>query len=433
MLVYSPDITARLQYSCQFIGMELTGIAFRLTNDRKEFAAYMNGRINYSTEKVVDDEIWISPAGLLSEEGIKQQHIECFDNNGVTAFFKTPGDLGFDLFSAIFYLLSRYEEYLPHQKDSYGRYAHENSLAFKEGFLNRPLVNQWVQLLKERISEKFPAFQFSSSTFHFLPTYDIDEAYAYKGKTSFRTAGGIVNFFLKGQWKEIGQRLRVLRNTAKDPYDAYPTMDAWHTEYKIQPVYFFLVPENRSRYDKNISPHHEEFKVIIQQHAARYKTGLHPSWQSGDEPSLLKKEKQLLESISGKEVTLSRQHYIRFTLPQTFRLLMEAGIKEDYSMGYGSINGFRASVASPFYWYDLEQEMTTDLLLFPFCYMEANSFFEQKQTATEALQEMRYYYQQVKAVNGLLITIWHNTFLGTSSLHAGWKESYETFIREINT
>ena len=97
-------------------------------------------------------------------------------------------------------------------------------------------------------------------------------------------------------------------------------------------------------------------------------------------------------------------------------------------MGYGSINGFRASVASPFYWYDLEKGEQTPLLLFPFCYMEANSFYEQHFSPQQALEELYHYYNVVKAVNGTFIMIWHNHFLGTDRLYAGWREVYEQFI-----
>ena len=152
---------------------------------------------------------------------------------------------------------------------------------------------------------------------------------------------------------------------------------------------------------------------LIKQHAEKYSIGIHPSWASGDDDSLLEKEIKTLESATGKKITASRQHYIRFTLPHTFRRLIAAGITDDYSMGYGSINGFRASVASSFYWYDLEKEKQTDLLLLPFCFMEANSFFEQKYLPQRAYEEMMHYYNVVKAVNGTLITIWHNNFLGT--------------------
>ena len=101
-------------------------------------------------------------------------------------------------------------------------------------------------------------------------------------------------------------------------------------------------------------------------------------------------------------------------------------------MGYGSINGFRASVASPFFWYDLEKEQRTNLLIHPFCFMEANSFFEQKFTPQQALEEMRHYLKVVKAVNGTLISIWHNTFLGTDKKFKGWRDLYAQFLNEVS-
>ncbi|HRO69667.1 MAG TPA: hypothetical protein PK951_04780, partial [Chitinophagaceae bacterium] len=165
-------------------------------------------------------------------------------------------------------------------------------------------------------------------------------------------------------------------------------------------------------------------------HFIRYPIGLHPSWRSGDEYELLKKEIETLSRITGSGCLSSRQHYIRVDLPDTYRRLLDAGIRYDFSMGYGGINGFRASVTTPFYWYDLQEEKQTDLMLFPFCYMEANSFYEQKFTAQQALEEMREYRKVVKSVGGMLITIWHNHFLGSEKVAGEWKQVYEEFIRE---
>src|SRR5690606_1402201 len=98
---------------------------------------------------------------------------------------------------------------------------------------------------------------------------------------------------------------------------------------------------------------------------------------------------KLLETATGSSIKASRQHYIRLRIPETYRQLRKAGIAFDFSMGYGSLNGFRASAALPFYWYDLEKEEPTDLLIFPFCFMEANSYFEQSQNVDQAFEELR--------------------------------------------
>ena len=170
---------------------------------------------------------------------------------------------------------------------------------------------------------------------------------------------------------------------------------------------------------------------LIREHSDRYSIGIHPSWQSGDDPEKLKLEILRLGHIAGKQISCSRQHFIRFTLPQTYRQLIDVGIGLDFSMGYGSINGFRASVASTFFWYDLGKEEQTKLVLYPFCFMEANSFYEQKFTASEAYNELMRYYFICNEVNGQLITIWHNNFLGTDPQFAGWSDIYERFIDTV--
>jgi hypothetical protein len=433
VLIYTPTINTRVQYIADFFGKEITGKPFELTTDQKYYSETDTIKINYSPERILPKEFWLKPHTLLFENSITEQSVQCFEVNGQKTFFKTVGDFPFDIFAASFYLLSRYEEYLPHQKDMYGRYAHENSLAFKENFLNQPLINYWLKDFKESLTGKYPAggFQHAASRFTFLPTYDIDIAWSYKHKGWWRNFGGLVNSLLKGDWQQFKERSNVIRGKQKDPFDSYGWLNQLHDKHKLKPYYFFLVAGKKGKYDKNISPKQKALQELVRDHLIRYPVGIHPSWRSGDEHSLLAEEINILKSITGNKILSSRQHYIRFTIGETFRRLIENGIQFDFSMGYGSINGFRASVASPFYWYDLEKEKPTSLILFPFCYMEANSFYEQKFSAQQALDEMRHYYKAVKSVNGTFIMIWHNQFLGTDKLYEGWKEVYEEFIKEV--
>lgn len=430
MILYSDIITSRLQYISDFIGKEITGAPIQLTTDIDFFKNYENPKINYSHQPIATDEFFLKPHSLLSGKTIAQQHIDCYVVNGVKFFFKTEGDWHFDIFAASFYLLSRYEEYLPHPKDAYGRYAHENALAFKENFLHEPLINTWMKVFSEKLKQKFPSFSFFTSSFSLQLTYDIDEAYSYKYKGRIRTAGGMAKHLLKGRGKLLKQRFDVLRKKTEDPYDSYDWMNTLHEEYHLQPKYFFHVGSRNGPFDKNILPSHPAMKRLIQQHAAKYEVGIHPSWRSGDDEHLLQEEIHTLETITGKKIRSSRQHYIRFSLPDTFRSLVRSGIRKDYSMGYGSINGFRASVATSFKWYDLEKEAVTDLELFPFCFMDANSFYEQEFSAEQAFDEMCQYRNSIRSVNGTMIMIWHNNFLGTEDRFRDWKKIYERFIRD---
>jgi hypothetical protein len=431
MLLYSPDITSRLRYIVDFISKELFNEAIEITSDKAEFIRYPLARLNYSEIAFSEDEFFIRSTSLLFESEIITREIECFDLNYHKAFFETTGDLPFDIFAASFYLLSRYEEYLPHRKDEYGRYAHTESLAYREGFLNIPLVNIWLQEFKRALSAKFPALVFRYPSFKFIPTYDIDIAWSYLHKGWKRNLAGFLRSALRGEWSRITERFQVLRNGRQDPFDAYEWLDSLHLYCRMKAYYFFLVAGRQRGVDKNISPGVAEFQALTSYHASgAYRVGVHPSWQSGDEETLLKEEIGWMECMTEQKITRSRQHYIRFTLPDTYRSLIKYGIDQDFSMGYGSINGFRASVASSFYWYDLVEEKTTGLRIFPFCFMDANAFYEQNYTAGEAMNELMHYYRMVRKVNGLMVTIWHNSFLGSDPLYAGWREVYEVFLKE---
>lgn len=431
MILFAENITNRLKFVCEFIGNEIFNAPINLTSEKNTFISSAGIKINYSGNRLTAHEIHIPPHSLLFETDIVPQKIQCNTVNGNKAFFLSrEGDYPFDLFAATFFLLSRYEEYLPHQKDEYGRYFYRESLAYREGFLHLPLINIWLEDFKVFLREKDKSVQFHRKNFKFIPTYDIDIAWKYKHKGWVRNVGGCVSSALKGEWAMVNERIEVLRDHQKDPFEAYEWLDALHLYCRMKPYYFFLLAEKAKGYDKNISPANKQLQQLIAYHAARDKVGIHPSWQSGDDKKLLKEEIGWLEFITGVKPTYSRQHYIRFSLPNSFEELINAGIEKDFSMGYGNINGFRASVCSSFRWFNLKKNESTSLFIFPFCFMDANSYYAQKQSAQQAFTELMQFYHIVKKVNGMMITIWHNNFLAGEKNFQPWKNVYELFLKD---
>jgi hypothetical protein len=429
ILFYSQQTSKRLSYIIDFFSTQINAeIIF--TTDLVSFKNAEAIKISYSTERISKNALHIQPHGLLFENKITQQNINCFEWQNNKAFFKTNGDIPFDVFAASFYLITRYEEYLPHEKDMYGRYAHTESIAFKENFLQLPLVDIWLNAFAKLLQQQFPAFNFQPSAFSFIPTYDIDIAYAYRGKGFFKNVVSSLRSIASFNTKQLNVQLSVLFNNKKDPFDTFSWLDDLHQQYKLQPIYFFLLANKPKGYDKNIPPHKPSMQQLIKQLTAKYASGIHPSWQSGNNQhsKLLELETEILKQVSQKSITKSRQHYIRLTLPITYRIVIELGIEEEYSMGYGSINGFRASTSKPFYWYDLEKGQQTALCIHPFCYMEANSFFEQHYSASEAAVELQQYHDVVKSVNGQLITIFHNHFITEQPKWVEWRNMYNAFL-----
>jgi hypothetical protein len=430
LLIYLQNISPRIDYLISFLS-RFYNCGINHTGNVNEYIDYNGIKINYSLQPLIENEVWIKPNGFLLENTVYKFEIICKNHKeGFMVLFPSDDDFGFDIFSAIFYLITRYEEYLPHKKDMYGRYAHENSIAFKNNFLHLPLVNIWLAHLKKIIEIKTGKC-IPEPKFKFLPTYDIDIAWSYKNKGVLRNAGGFFKSLYRLKFKEVQERVSVLSGKKNDPHDTYKWMEQLHKQYGLKPIYFFHAGLKKSIYDKNISPNKLQMQQLIKTISVKNQVGLHPSWISGDEEDALLNEKKLLEKIIDKKIDFSRQHYIRLTLPETYRRLISAGIKEDYSMGYGSINGFRASIASSFYWYDLEKEEQTKLMLHPFCFMDANSFYEQKQNTEQTLAELTHYLDEVKKVKGTLITIWHHNFFGTDAVFSGWANVYKNFLSKL--
>jgi hypothetical protein len=425
-LIYTSEVTPRLSYIVNTLFFSET----ILTDSKEQFLAHTGIRINYSAEQITANELQIIPFGLLTQHGVHEQVIDCFEWEEMKVFFATGGNLPFDIFSASFYLLSRYEEYLPYEPDAYGRYAHTNSLAFKEGFLHLPLVNLWMENLNTILRRKFPhsPFTIHHSLFRFTPTYDIDIAYAYRHQPLWKNVLGFYRDLFLGRFEQVAERGNVYSGKQPDPFDTFEWIDRLHEKYGLQPVYFFLTVIKRGLYDKNLPARSKALQQLYRRLSAKYISGLHPSWQSGTDEWLLEKEISLLQNIIHKPVTISRNHYLRFTIPHTYRRLCAAGIRDEYSMAYGTINGFRASYTLPYRWYDLERELLTELTIHPFCFMEANSFFEQEYSAEEAGEEIQYYYDVVKKVNGEFITLFHNHFLTEQPQWIAWREMYSGFL-----
>lgn len=432
MIVYAKDISPRLRYAVSRVEEMLHCGECMLTNEEAELKRYSGARIWYSPDPAPDDAYHIVPSGLLSETGWRSTDPGFSVFRGLPSLFPTAGDHGFDLFSAAFFLISRYEEYGSPSRDSYGRYDFRASTAWRHQFLHRPLVNEWALGLRKLLQSAFSMESWKPlPRMEIIPTYDIDEAWSFRHKSRMVTMGGILKDIARFKWYRIHERRAVRGQRLTDPFDSFQWMDELNERFGLQPRYFFLVAGKRARYDRNIHPSVPEFRNLVRRHAQKYLTGLHPSWQSVA-PGVLESEIAVLTKITGLPVTRSRQHYIRFTIPQTYRRLQEAGISEDYSMGYGSVNGFRASVCTPFPWYDIERDEQTQLMIFPFCFMDANSFFEQGQDAGAALEEMKAYAERVREVHGTFISIWHNTFLGTDKLFQGWRNVYQEFWKTFS-
>ncbi len=430
ILVFSPKVTNRLRYILEEILERMLGLQLEITGDQAHFRDYEGAKLNYSSRRF-DKELFFYASPLLFERRVKPQRIKMDLYKEVPTFFisKSNSDLPYDLFAASFYLLSRYEEYYDVPKDKHNRYPAEASIAYKHGFLDQPIIDKWVQQLKEVLLTYHPTLLIREKKFRFVPTYDIDIAYAYRNKGLLRTLGAYLLSLKRMDWATIKSRTNVLIGREKDPYDTYDWLLALQKQYKLSPIYFFLVGEYGT-FDKNISVYDNDYQDLIQSISDVAEVGIHPSYGSNQDVVILEEEIRNLSSILKKEIRRSRQHYLKLEIPTTYENLMELDVYRDYSMGYASQTGFRAGTTSSFFFYDLSLEIKTKLRVFPFAAMDVTLRDYLNLNIEKTYEQLHHLMQEAYQVNGLFITLFHNHSFSNIEGWDGWREMYEELVKE---
>lgn len=433
LLIYGTlPLSGRMQYVWDWLFIEQLGLPWAYTPDADLWKKHAGPKVNYSEEALSAAELRIRPAGLLSGTTIAACPLSIQRWKHTTVlFYNQPGAaLPFDLFAAVFYLLSRYEEYLPHKQDRHGRYRAEDSVAWEYRFLEEPVIDQWLfhvrRLLEKKFSCNLPARPFQP-----VFSFDVDMAWKYLHRGRTRELLGLSRDLLRLKFATVRERLAVWRGRAADPYFSFPILERLHGAAGVRPIFFFLVGPP-GRFDRNNPPQSPAMQQLIAGLAEHYPVGLHPSYQSHQQADRVAEEKTLLEKTVSKPVRINRQHFIKFRLPETYRILLQCGIEADYSMGYASHTGFRAGTSHDFLWYDLEAEETTGLRVHPFSFMDATLRYYQGKTAAEARRVWEKLYRKLKAVDGQFISIWHNFILSREGEgYSDWLQSYADILETL--
>ncbi len=428
ILIYSSPISNRVKYTFNLVFNQILGVEIEWTSDLSFFKNSILPKISYHFQPI-QNEIHFHILPFLLENTISPQNIIVKKWHNLPAFFyhnQLNAALPFDPFAMIFYLVSRYEEYFAKDLDQHDRFKATASLAYQHDFLELPLVNNWAIEIKKIIQKHYPDFFFPTKKFQFTPTYDIDYAWSYLHKGWKRTIGGYAKMLLKNP-KLLPQRIKVQLKLARDPYFTYDLLKDWHQTYQLAPIYFFLVGDY-GEFDKNTSIHNKPFQSLIQQIEAENSIGLHPSYQSNQHIHILKKELKSLNAVANNSIIKSRQHFLKLALPSTYQNLIKVGIQTDYTMGYAENIGFRASIATPFYWFDLSENEITTLQIFPFQIMDVTLKNYLKLSPELATHATKRIIDNTKLVDGHFISLWHNNSFSEQEGWEGWRAVYEKML-----
>ncbi len=425
--VFTHTNSKRLTYTLEVFFGTILKEPFEVITDRSKLDIKKHWVVNYSVDSI-PNALQIQPHTLLFETDIKKQDIVVTHQKDIPFFFKTSdkAELIFDVFASSFYILSRYEEYLPFKADEHGRFPAKESLAYKANFLNKPVIQLWAYYLAYKIQKYHPNFKFQKPDYQHLSTIDVDVAYAFKGKSFLRRSLGYSKAIATKN-KELIKLYKYYLDTKKDPYDTYDYLKQLQTQSQSKWLYFFQVGQ-QGYYDKNLSLN--ELCPLIKSLAEYAEVGLHPSYQSNRKLSFVAKEVKALESCLGHPVTKSRQHYLKLTFPDTYENLINVGVAEDYTLGFSDHIGFRAGIALPYPFFNLCKNEKRPLQIVPFQIMEGTLKDYMNLDVEEALIQVKNLKKTIQKTGGTLVSIFHNSSVNELFEMKGWNRLLETLLEE---
>ena len=426
LLVYTHKITPRLTYIMKHVFTKMLLIDVGFTTKVEDFITHSGAKITY-TRQPLQNEFFIRSHDLLFQQGIQDIEVVISQWDGIPCFFQTSerSIIPCDIFAAAFYMLSRYEEYLPHVKDKHNRYPASASIAYKNGFLERPVVDIWIAKFKQALLKRFPYLDLPKHNFRHVSIIDVSVSHCYRKRGLIRSLGGLVIDFFTFKIRRLFQRVVVLTGIKKDPYDNFSELIRMHKKSKVQVIFFFLFADY-SNYDKNVSVNNNGFRFLIKSIADYNKVSLMASYDSFGKPELLKKERKRLIDLIKRSVKSVRFRFNRLDLPDSYKNLVSAEFTDDYSMGYKRTPGFRAGTCKPYYFYDISFEVQLPLKIHPFC-VDDYSLIQYKdlQEAKNIFARLK---DEVQKVNGDFVAVFSNEIIGNKSKFI--KDLYFDSIKE---
>lgn len=346
-----------------------------------------------------------------------------------------------DIIASSFFMLSRYEEVILNTKDEHDRFPAKASLAYQEGFLGRPVVNEYIELLWSWIHSLMPElerkpFWPENKEFAVCLTHDVDSVQKYSFLPPAISIGsaivqqknpGLAFYMLKDY-------LASLLHLKKDPFDTFDYMLDVERRYGLRSSFYFM-SGGSSKFDGNYSITKPRIKRLIQKIEGKgCEVGLHGSYDSYNDSKRMASEKDRLDTVVDFKSYGYRQHYLRFRVPESWRIQESAGLLYDTTLTFADHVGFRSGFCLPFRPFDILENRVLDIWELPLTVMEGSLQNPNYQNLSpkQGFEEIIKLIEVLKEFKGIFVVLWHNSSFDPSGGWVGWKEIYEKVMRYIS-
>ena len=309
-------------------------------------------------------------------------------------------------------MLTRWEEYVNKTRDIHNRFPAYASLAYKNNFLNRPVVNEYVEMLWNMLKFLGIKQEKKKREFEFVLTHDVDYTFRFRSfKDIIRVL--MADLLKRKSIEEFKKNINFIL-TKKDPFDTYDYLMDISEKIGVK-SYFFLHSSSSAKQDVNNDKFLKQVANKIKKRG--HFLGYHPSYNAYNDYKLFIKDKERIENIIGEKLTVGRQHYLRFEVPTTWQIWEDAQMKWDSTLGYSGFNGFRGGSCYEYSGFNILTRKKLSLKEKPLIIMDVS------------IKELNYelkLIEKIKAFQGEVVILWHNSSFNTSFWNE--KKFYERLI-----
>jgi len=333
--------------------------------------------------------------------------------------------LGLDVFGSSFFMLTRYEEAVKPDRDRYDRFPATSSLAYQENFLDRPIVNEYLEILWACLKRLWPNLERKPREFHIRVGHDVDRSYLHAFAhpiTLLRNCAGdvLLRHQVRGALRRASAYIQVKRGNLKaDPYNTFDLLMGMDERGGLRSTFHFLggrLPDVDSDYPLD----HPRIRTLLRHiHERGHSLGYHASYDSYRDPDRTQKEFQRLKHVCEKEgieqdTWGGRQHYLRWQTPITFQNLNDAGLDYDATLSFPEHAGFRCGVCYEYPVFNVVRKEKLRLRERPLIVMDRTITDDDTMglgRGEKALEKMLLYKNLCRRFRGDFALLWHNTRL----------------------
>jgi hypothetical protein len=353
----------------------------------------------------------------------------------------TETELLADVLGGAFFMLTRYEEYVGQGRDGHQRFPATASLAWQEGFLDRPIVDEYVDRLWSELRALWPELVRRSTTFRLRLSHDVDRPWAAVGQSAGLVAHAVAGDLIRRRDPVLAaRRARAILDTRsgrvdRDPFNTFDLLMDTSERHGLHSTFYFMTGATDSRYDGSYKIDDPPVRRLLRRaHDRGHEIGLHASYhtfRSGDQMRIeLDALTATCESLGIDQAAWGvRQHFLRFEAPGTWGIQAGAGLSHDSTLGFADENGFRGGTCREYPVFDLAARQALGLRERPLIFMDAASRELQAFDYRAAASRARALVATCRRHAGDAVLLYHNSSLPGAGPRAHYRELIESLVQ----